>query len=421
MTAFDEDAPAPGAADPAAAFDAVVADLARGHWTAVAAQCDPASLAAFHRELGEHLDATREAAHEFRRPPLPDLDTIDPDFYDDAYTEAAEDPPKPMPGRADARYVYEDRHLLTSTLGAQSSDDLQFRPPHRAFARWLGRVCPARRSAAAAAALPFGRPSDAATWHRVRRTAVHPGASPNEAYVLYHLNLGDVPPDATARRTRLVTCRRQTDGAWRLAAPDFLGADHPLVSATELAALAARYTTAREAGDLLKLAEAEDLLAAEAFYLRGSPRVRERERNRRRLYARYAAIFRAYTERIADDEVGTESLKRAAFLSWRAATGLPERTLLADLPEGEVTDVWEWVLALVERGELDEEWRAMLGWYYRVAPGFFDHIAALIPWDGWTLGAALVRAEGVPRVDAIATAGRGALGRYFAEVGRGDA
>ncbi len=151
---------------------------------------------------------------------------------------------------------------------------------------------------------------------------------------------------------------------------------------------------------------------------RGDADERDRQIERSGLYGEYPAIVRAYEELFSDPESAGEALKRAVFLVWRSAAGLPWETGLAALPDGTMRAVVDELDARVRRGETDQEQGWMLAWYHTQSPyllelyGASPAVLRLVDshsGDTWS-GAAIIGASMVRR---------GQMGRYWSALANG--
>lgn len=151
---------------------------------------------------------------------------------------------------------------------------------------------------------------------------------------------------------------------------------------------------------------------------KGSIDERDRQVERSGVYGEYPAIVRAYEELFADAESAGEAIKRAIFLVWRGAVGLPVVTGIAPLPDGTVRAVVDALDGRVRRGEVDEEQMWMLAWYHASSPdllALYGASAELIDAaesgdpEAW-------RDAGITRA---AMSLRGQMGRYWWELAGG--
>lgn len=91
------------------------------------------------------------------------------------------------------------------------------------------------------------------------------------------------------------------------------------------------------------------------------------------VYARYAAIHATYTELAAQNE---EALKRAIFILWYSLAEPECFTGIFSLSESATEQAGQLLQQLVTANELDEEWRWMLPWYYRLTDYAFGNWTA---------------------------------------------
>ena len=162
---------------------------------------------------------------------------------------------------------------------------------------------------------------------------------------------------------------------------------------------------------LSSLAGWEEAVLASLRGASGPVDERDRQIERSGLYGEYPAVVRAYMELFADPESAPEALKRAVFLVWSGAMGLPAETGIADLPDGTSRAVIAELDARIRRGVADDELRWMLAWYclegrhvfelYGGTANLFAFADAVAP-DAW-------RSAGITPAR---MAGRGQLGMY---------
>ncbi len=231
--------------DPIALFDAAVAALNREDWTAVAALCDEASLAAFRRQMLAQLDPALLEQYAIT------AETIlrhSPDMP----REVAE-----YQAAQHRRHGDPARRLAEELPGVADADALRAMSPRDVFAAWLDGRSPRRQITRLAAegrippaAVDRLRDTTLAIHTHVAIGAVHDGE--RIAHVLYrHADdaapaadgaapgSADALPDderelalelAARGYPQVATCRRQPDGSWRLVAGwGFLGVGGLLV------------------------------------------------------------------------------------------------------------------------------------------------------------------------------------------------
>ena len=166
---------------------------------------------------------------------------------------------------------------------------------------------------------------------------------------------------------------------------------------------------------LTSLAGWEDAVLASIAGARGDIEERDRQVERSGVYGEYPAIVRAYEELFADAECAGEAIKRATFLVWRGAVGLPADTGIAPLPDGTVRAVVEALDARVRRDAVDDEQLWMLAWYHALSPDVF----ALYGATADLIDAAESRDPEAWRGAGITRAAmklRGQMGRYWSEL-----
>jgi hypothetical protein len=169
---------------------------------------------------------------------------------------------------------------------------------------------------------------------------------------------------------------------------------------------------------LTSLAGWEDAVLASIAGASGTIEERDRQVERSGVYGEFPAIVRAYEELFADAESAGEAIKRATFLVWRGAVGLPAVTGIAPLPDGTIRSVMEALSARVQRGAIDEEQRWMLAWYHASSPD----LLALYGATTQLIGAAESREAEAWRdagITRAAMALRGQMGRYWSEMAGG--
>jgi 16S rRNA G1207 methylase RsmC len=164
---------------------------------------------------------------------------------------------------------------------------------------------------------------------------------------------------------------------------------------------------------LADLAAQEEELMHQVKLLSGSMQDLYQQVQQTGICARYAVIHAAYVALAAHSE---EALKRAIFIQWYAwaepecFTGI----FLAGTQETATKRAEQLLHNLVLAGELDEEWRWMLPWYYRItdyafgdwtAQPVFQQLLTDLPDSVWTLHPALFSLES-----------RGQMGRYWLSI-----
>jgi hypothetical protein len=85
-------------------------------------------------------------------------------------------------------------------------------------------------------------------------------------------------------------------------------------------------------------------------------------------YAQYAAIHEACAGLAGPPDMSLEALKRAIFLGWYADAEPSCFTGIANLHEGAVSLTHDLLRVAWADGRLDEEFEAMLGWYWSMPP-----------------------------------------------------
>jgi hypothetical protein len=168
---------------------------------------------------------------------------------------------------------------------------------------------------------------------------------------------------------------------------------------------------------LRSIAGWEDAVLASIAGAQGTPEERDQQIERSGMYGEYPAIVRAYQELFSDADSAGEAVKRAVFLVWAGALFPPMQTGIAPLPDGTVRSVFDALCSRV-RDFPDEELMWMLAWYHARSPDLFDlygatrdlmdRLDASSPEDWRDAG---VTAQGM--------AGRGQMGRYWAEKANG--
>ncbi|CAN5885007.1 hypothetical protein BH11GEM1_BH11GEM1_36940 [soil metagenome] len=169
---------------------------------------------------------------------------------------------------------------------------------------------------------------------------------------------------------------------------------------------------------LTSLAGWEDAVLASVAGAQGTIEERDRQIERSGVYGEYPAIVRAYEELFADPESAGEAIKRAIFLVWRGAVGLPAASAIAPLPDGTVRAVVQALDVRVRRNEADDEQLWMLAWYHAESPdllGLYGATQELVSAaercdpDAWRYG-------GITRASMSL---RGQMGRYWYELTAG--
>ena len=87
---------------------------------------------------------------------------------------------------------------------------------------------------------------------------------------------------------------------------------------------------------LTSLAGWEEAVLTSIAGAQGTIEERDRQIERSGMYGEYPAIVRAYEELFTNPESAGEAIKRASFLVWRGAVGLPAVSGIAPLPDGTV-------------------------------------------------------------------------------------
>jgi hypothetical protein len=92
------------------------------------------------------------------------------------------------------------------------------------------------------------------------------------------------------------------------------------------------------------------------------------------IFRRYAELYEAYVALVASENRAekNEALKRALFLQWIGATEPPLLTGVNTLAVPTQFAVLEAVQNLVVEDGLDNEFRWMLDWYYRITDRYFE-------------------------------------------------
>lgn len=171
---------------------------------------------------------------------------------------------------------------------------------------------------------------------------------------------------------------------------------------------------------LNSLAGWEDAVLASIAGAQGTIEERDRQIERSGVYGEYPAIVRAYEELFTDPESAGEAIKRASFLVWRGAVGLPAVSGIAPLPDGTVRAVVQALDVRVRRDEADDEQLWMLAWYHAESPDLLSLYGATPE----LLSAAELRDPDAWRYAGITRAAmslRGQMGRYWSELAAGAA
>lgn len=127
---------------------------------------------------------------------------------------------------------------------------------------------------------------------------------------------------------------------------------------------------------LSALASWETVTLASIHGADGTIEERDAQITRSGMYAEYPAIFATYLElaQLASDApTALEALKRAVFLAWCCFTSPSVFTGIAELPESLVREVMGLLDRAILDGRVDDELRAMVGWYR----GQFDAVFEL--------------------------------------------
>ncbi|MES2177146.1 MAG: hypothetical protein V4550_04710 [Gemmatimonadota bacterium] len=163
---------------------------------------------------------------------------------------------------------------------------------------------------------------------------------------------------------------------------------------------------------LRSIAGWEEAILASISGAQGTLEERDRQIERSGVYAEYPAIVHAYQELMDDPDSSLEAVKRALFLMWRGATGLPAITAIAPLPDQTMHAVVDAVATRVRREAFDDELEWMLVWYHSQSPDLLDlygatsgtlQLATARPADSW-------RRAGITSEQ---MALRGQMGRYW--------
>ena len=166
---------------------------------------------------------------------------------------------------------------------------------------------------------------------------------------------------------------------------------------------------------LTSLAGWEEAVLASIAGAHGTIEGRDRQVERSGIYGEYPAIVRAYEELFGDAESAGEAIKRAIFLVWRSAVGLPVVTGIAPLPDGTVRAVVQALDAHVRRDAADEEQLWMLAWYHASSPdllALYGATADLIE-AAESCDPEVWREAGITRT---AMSLRGQMGRYWSDL-----
>ena len=165
------------------------------------------------------------------------------------------------------------------------------------------------------------------------------------------------------------------------------------------------------------LGRRETELLARVGQAKGSMEEKEAELAAAGVYTRYAEIHDEYVKLLADGQNAPEALKRAVFLVWYEAVEPACFSGLRDLPEHLIEATLEHLEAIASGGRLDEEFKAMLGWYNEVADialgrgGYWpsiDQVLASTDSESWRTAVAASPAHEL----------RGQLGAYWASISR---
>jgi hypothetical protein len=169
---------------------------------------------------------------------------------------------------------------------------------------------------------------------------------------------------------------------------------------------------------LSTLAGWEDAVLASIQGTRGTPDERDAQIERSGMYGEYPAIVHAYIEHFSEPDSALEALKRAYFLVWRSAMATPAETGIAPLPDGTIRVVIDELDAWARRDAADRELRSMLGHYHALGPSVLDlyGASARLIRVARDAGPGAWESEGIT---AASMAGRGQMGRYWAELLRG--
>jgi hypothetical protein len=119
-----------------------------------------------------------------------------------------------------------------------------------------------------------------------------------------------------------------------------------------------------------ELAQREMKVLAHAGAILGTMEDKERRLREDGTFAESAAIHAAYVSLAEAPTSGLEALKRAAFLGWYQTAEPSCSTGVDDLDEAVLQREYELLLTCLG-DDLDEEFEAMLGWYWQVAAYHF--------------------------------------------------
>jgi hypothetical protein len=130
-------------------------------------------------------------------------------------------------------------------------------------------------------------------------------------------------------------------------------------------------------------------------------------------FAESASIHKGYLDLGAPPRSSLEALKRAVFLAWYEVSEPGCVTGVGDLDDAQVRRTHELLHAAYAAGQLDAEFRAMLGWYWSIAdyhfrassPGLSDYLSSLDPQAYQSLGFSRSGLEG-----------RGQMGVYWVSI-----
>jgi hypothetical protein len=166
---------------------------------------------------------------------------------------------------------------------------------------------------------------------------------------------------------------------------------------------------------LRSIAGWEDAVLASIAGASGSIEDRDRQIERSGVYGEYPAIVRAYEELFADAEQAAEAVKRAMFLVWQGAMGLPANTGIAPLPDGTMREVIEALNVRARRDAIDDEQQWMLAWYHAQSPDLLELYGATPTLVELAEGveATAWRDAGITQQD---MALRGQMGKYWAKL-----